>query len=678
MSCEMSRIRETARLRLVPPCEVDDSGPIKDFLDEVRKLASDPVITTPPAVTAAPAPQVPFAVLVDGLDAQGVVGSAQLVPTLSTDPNPIVSADAMGVSNRSLMTRARVTLTAKPGFQFAGGTVVKQSPPGALTPAHTATSIVWEDAVPAAVNEKAVYQLTGWTLQAAGGTLSSATGTPITLTRMPAAGLRMKLHVDVGPTRVDAISVPPPRFPCSAEACDPDGKPRFPVPLPWLHADPFKPGEAADPKVLVLAILYAAVVSRIAQSGPALDPNVRAEMEKLTDALNLTAWRLLYENPAAAPRGDLVEALRRLFQAWCKGLLYPGPRCECGCDPHGVVIGCAVVEGGRLGGVDPWGGRRWVVHYPLLAYWGKQFGLQPFDAIASKLFDLICCVASLQPSTTGTQILSGTIARAAGPAVRTPIVSLGAASLIFDAPANLGARLSEIGVAVDRQATVSAAEFVNLVLATLNTGPGAAPGGLTRYTVEGVPELTLVAPASAGSPTGSAAGFPPAVDPGGATRVATTVRNAIAARPRRSAVPPLLRGAAEDLTAGLLRHVAPAPATDEGRSVRDTLAGSGLTSVAALLEADPEDLHTGVLRRAQAPGLADVLDTSERQVEATVKAVGDAISKLAAAGRVVSRDDLRRAEVAEALAEALKTPLGDTIAPEVMSAAIAGTAGSVP
>ena len=61
-----------------------------------------------------------------------------------------------------------------------------------------------------------------------------------------------------------------------------------------------------------------------------------------------------------APAGNVpsprqtLSYLRRLFQAWCKALLYPGPRCECGCDPHGVVIGCAVVESGTIGMVDPW------------------------------------------------------------------------------------------------------------------------------------------------------------------------------------------------------------------------------------------------------------------------------------------------------------------------------------
>ena len=46
--------------------------------------------------------------------------------------------------------------------------------------------------------------------------------------------------------------------------------------------------------------------------------------------------------------------------------------------------------------IDPWGGRRWVMHYPLLSYWGEQFGIVPPDVLASRIFALICCLARLE------------------------------------------------------------------------------------------------------------------------------------------------------------------------------------------------------------------------------------------------------------------------------------------
>ena len=246
----------------------------------------------------------------------------------------------------------------------------------------------------------------------------------------------------------------------------------------------------------MLALLYALVVSKMTQA-PVNDVQVQKEMEKLGAAMQVTAWKIFYDDVPDTRRGDLMEALRQLLQAWCKGLLYPGPRCECGCDPHGVVVGCALVEGGTIRMVDPWGGRRWVVHYPLAAYWGKQFGIQPFDAIASKFFDLICCVAHLYPSSQGTQVPTHTVfgRGVAADGVRTPIVSVSGSALIFDQAANLPGRFAEIGVTPDRRVSVSPMDFVARVVQALNA-PAASGKPQAQeavlYTVAGLPELNFL------------------------------------------------------------------------------------------------------------------------------------------------------------------------------------------
>ena len=87
----------------------------------------------------------------------------------------------------------------------------------------------------------------------------------------------------------------------------------------------------------------------------------------------------------------------------------PGPQpCPAGTFivPEGaavsVVIGCAVIEGGTISHIDPFGGRRHVIHYPLLSHWGAQFGLAPLDITASTFFSKICCLGSL-PAVVGRQ-----------------------------------------------------------------------------------------------------------------------------------------------------------------------------------------------------------------------------------------------------------------------------------
>ena len=82
------------------------------------------------------------------------------------------------------------------------------------------------------------------------------------------------------------------------------------------------------------------------------------------------AWLLLFGVSAKADQAALGGALKQLLERLCCELLWTGP--ECCCDPHGVVIGCVVVEGGTIQHIDPFGGRRWVIHYPLLAHYAAR------------------------------------------------------------------------------------------------------------------------------------------------------------------------------------------------------------------------------------------------------------------------------------------------------------------
>jgi hypothetical protein len=221
------------------------------------------------------------------------------------------------------------------------------------------------------------------------------------------------------------------------------------------------------------------------------------------------------------------------------------------------------------------------------------------------------------------------------------------------------------------------------------TGAAAAPGArLIAYSVRGVAELNLVVPAEAalvGAPP-SAGGAPPSptsgptpaapVPPvaptgrGGTGRLVTIVRNALAARPARAAIPPLLRDVTEALTRDLLDAIAPEPTSDDARSVRDTLTTAGITSVANLLDAHPEDLHVDVLNRGNATGLAELLAESEKIVATTAKAVGDTIQQFAADGRVVSRDNLQAPAIATEFSDALANALKGAVDLETIAAAV--------
>jgi hypothetical protein len=562
--------------------------------------------------------------------------------------------------------------------------VVKQTAPTTQTIPVTVSNPEWKAKVPATANGGRVVFTVEWTLK--GNPDTSYKGiTTVTLTRendLPVITIDTEGAGTV--TRMVAPPPPPPpRIPCLNEACDPEGRPRFPIQIPWLHEDPGHPGQAADPKVLVLAILYAVFVSQIEQLGPATTPAVADAHAKLANALNLAAWRLFYDNPPADQRLSLVDALKRLFECWCKSLLYKGPRCEPGCGTHGVVIGCAMVEGGSLRMVDPWGGRRWVMHYPLLAHWGQQFGITPPDALASKFFDLICCIAHAYPGTSGTSPVPGTAPTgtifAAAPAGNASVFPLGASTLVFAQPANVPAHLASAGVTPARTVALNPIEFVARVAEALVPRAGAAPaagGGFVHYTVSGIPELNFVTPA--GAATGAATSAAPApaqpqpspsapAAPAASGHLAEFVRSSFVTG---AAVPALLRSFAETLTHNLLAALPIDVSNDAQRAVREKIASANIRSLAALLDRDPDRIHTDVLAGASTAALAAILALNEDQASSAIKLVGDTLNQMGSESRVVSRDDLRKPTALKAFKKAITTGLDGLLSAQEVSAEV--------
>lgn len=105
------------------------------------------------------------------------------------------------------------------------------------------------------------------------------------------------------------------------------------------------------------------------------------------------AWIVLFGFDIRDERArGVLRCLQKLFAWWCEGMHYKGP--VCGCDAHGIYLGCVKVSPkGKIICFDEWKHRRYVLTGPLLTHWGSQFGLAPIDVTATRLASWICCVA---------------------------------------------------------------------------------------------------------------------------------------------------------------------------------------------------------------------------------------------------------------------------------------------
>jgi hypothetical protein len=443
--CEMSRVRESVRLRLVPPRDFKpdhESAPISRFLAEVRALQARFPLGPGPVATGPDRP--PFVLRFTATLRDGSARSVAIRPVPNADLTPLrnILVNATGAPN--MIVSFRVEVDADPLWAMVDGdlSAVVQDPGGRVVPglalpaapvdlSRTGTGLSAPPAgelLPPQPNRERParfeYRLAGWQAQTAfsapdsegyGGALVFV----LNFRDFNDAGYfvgEITLASNFARRRL-ALG----RKPCSGEPCavasrtledepwraferDPrTGAPYTqagaaaggdPTPvLPWLHEDPQHPGRPADPKVLLLSALGSWLSQMLAREQVGTPSEVTSARREIAQGLYRTAWLMLFGVGPGADPAALGASLQHLFSAWCEALLWKGPQC-CG-DPHGVVIGCAVVQGGTIAGVDPFGGRRHVVHYPLLAHWGAQFGLAPLDVVASRFFSTLCCVGSL-------------------------------------------------------------------------------------------------------------------------------------------------------------------------------------------------------------------------------------------------------------------------------------------
>jgi hypothetical protein len=238
------------------------------------------------------------------------------------------------------------------------------------------------------------------------------------------------------------------------------------LPLPWLHPDPANPTATGDLKTVALSALGGWLAQMLVRERAGLPQEIVSSRREVAQGIYRLAWLLFFGLPARADPAALGASLQRLLAAWCDGLLWKGPQC-CG-DYHGVVIACAVVEGGTIQSIDVYGGRRYVVHYPLLEHWGAQFGIAPPDITVMHFFSKLCCVAALAPPA------------ADQPNFNQSLVPLGGGFLAIGEPAEIVAKLKEQQKKIVAQRMGSAPEVIASALALIGSKPQTPPA--TNFT----------------------------------------------------------------------------------------------------------------------------------------------------------------------------------------------------
>lgn len=400
--CEPSRIRESARLILVPPPTRPPLTPPELFLEELIKwrdsLPADvkavlfPDGGTPPVAPGTGQVPLSLSVAVGGapvvvqVPAQGSMSApVSLSGTQTTEPGRptgIVTFELLPSSGWHLVagrvldasrTVETVTPPASPSMFWSLDVVIPEDP---AQPRNVAFDFD--------LDQIGVKQMFGGSL---GGAVTAEVRGTVIVTLLAAGGNQVRVDIDdlIIETKLAEVT----------EGEGGQGCLRELIPWGWT-VDPKNGGKIA--RVLVLASLYGAM-SEVIRRGAS------ANVQALFGMLYGLAWYLLFRvNPVAGPpatdahRAKLAELILALYKRWCDGFVYPGPRCYD--EHHGVYLGCAEISrNGTVQSFDMWRHRRHVLTGPLVNHWAGQFGIAPLDVIAGRFASAICCMSGLPPLT---------------------------------------------------------------------------------------------------------------------------------------------------------------------------------------------------------------------------------------------------------------------------------------
>lgn len=518
--CEMSRTRESVRLRLVPPCDFDaakESAPIQKFLDQVRTLRAQfplgngvsgsvadyapfqlHVIVNGNAVSVRPSPATTTINIPNTQEAVTHVIVEVRADPLWTYVGGTLSASASGQTSVNIDPPGSVDLSISRGFGASNRAVTFSTLTGGPMISTTLTfklanwqmqNLLANETDPAPSGDLTFTLQTNANAGVAGNSLaeSSIAVNPLNLAGAPCSG------VPCESTGFTTGGFQPVNSPCGGNAGTSTFQnaaqfaPADPTPvLPWLHTDPTDESRAGDPKALVMAALGAWLAQLLVREHFGTTGSVTSTRREIAQGIYRIAWLLLFGVPQKADPAALGCTLQGLLESLCDELLWNGPRCCC--EPHGVVIGCAEVAGGTIQKIDPFGGRRYVIHYPLLAHWGAQFGIAPLDITLMRFFSKLCCVSSLRAATVDQ------------PSIDPLVTQLGAGFIAVGEPAAVAARLKGKNIMTVRR--VSTAEMIVSALTLIGTNRSTPEPPYTALTLADLvadQTVTLLIPVSGAS-----------------------------------------------------------------------------------------------------------------------------------------------------------------------------------
>jgi hypothetical protein len=271
--CEMSRIRESVRLRLVPPRDCTESWPIKRFLEEVNLLRQRYPIGR--LFEGDVFERAPFQLYVVATYSSGQPTEVAVRPasTWSADDR----AKLQNLNQPQRLSSLKIEIRKDPLWSFVGGTMtasatttdgkpigtVVPAAPVSLASATTATYSFADGDSPGQMS----FSLAGWQMQTLFAAADEAGPTAELGLTFHLNPDRLIIEVDPTATQIRYAAVNLAAAPCEGDPCAPrkrDGgyttdpcaplaAAEFAQPFPWLHADPVHPASAADPKVLMLA-----------------------------------------------------------------------------------------------------------------------------------------------------------------------------------------------------------------------------------------------------------------------------------------------------------------------------------------------------------------------------------------------------------------------------------------
>lgn len=639
-SCEPSRIRESVRLLLVPPPAKPPPTPPQQFLDElyrwrdglepaIRDLLFPPQGTPPtaPASGLAPAsvrvtiPGGPPALVTVQIPASGGASApATLQATQTATPTrrtgvvtfELIPSSGWAFTGGRVTDQARVVETVTPPAAPSMYWALDVALPDGTSPARTEFNFVLDDlevsqAFGGGRRGRILAEIRGIAIATAEGSIVTVRVERLTVTTKLA-----EVFEDV-----------------EDQACL-----RELVPWGWT-VDPANGSKIA--RTLVLASLYA-FLSEVVRRGNS------QTWRTLAERVYALGWYLLFGvNPMAAVdevhRRKLADLILALYQRWCDGFAYPGPRCSD--EHHGVYLGCVELSrSGAIRSFDAWQHRRHVVTGPLLEHYAQQLGIAPIDVIAGRFAGAMCCLAGLPPLTL------------------PPLRGEAAGGLAGDRES-----MFHVGTAasVDRYARSRGAAVTWMAPAALSLRMTEA---FTMRTLEGRPVEVL----ASSLPDGGS--FAIAVPRAEKQLHSPKIRDEVLFNLRRTEtyVREAGREAVADFTVEVMRAAPPTAllegrASDRTRKLAEAVAKAGVTAADVA-----EDGARATLVRSGMPDSAEHREAAADLVEHAEKAVDGVVrSVVKVLGSKVDRSAFGVAANQKKLAEAIT----DKVIPELSAAAVA-------